>query len=85
MIKKNENSLNDKNILVRKELAEILTKEIDKMGKTQIELSKMLGITQPRVSDLIKLKIDKFSLDSLVNISDRLGYDIKFLINKKSG
>lgn len=85
MIKKNENSLNDKNILVRKELAEILTQEIEKMGKTQIELSKMLGITQPRVSDLIKLKIDKFSLDSLVNISDRLGYDIKFLINKKSG
>lgn len=85
MIKKNENSLNEKNILVRKELAEILTKEIEKMGKTQIELSKMLGITQPRVSDLIKLKIDKFSLDSLVNISDRLGYDIKFLINKKSG
>lgn len=83
MSKKNGNSLDEKNIEVRRELAIHLNEKISKMNKTQVELSKVLEITQPRVSDLIKLKIDKFSLDSLVNIADKLDYDVKFFLNKK--
>lgn len=80
MSKKNGNSLNEKNIEVRRELAIYLNEKISKMNKTQVELSKILEITQPRVSDLIKLKIEKFSLDALVNMAYKLGYDVQLFL-----
>lgn len=83
MSKKNGNSLNGKNIEVRKEIVVHLNEKISKMNKTQVELSKILEITQPRVSDLIKLKIEKFSLDALVNMAYKLGYDVQFFLKNK--
>lgn len=42
-------------------------------GLTQAEAAKAIGASQPRVSDLMKGKIDKFSLDFLVNALSSLG------------
>jgi len=42
-------------------------------GYTQQELRKMLGTSQPRVSDLLRGKMSKFSLDTLVVYAELLG------------
>jgi predicted XRE-type DNA-binding protein len=42
----------------------------------QTAKAKSLGITQPRLNDLLKGKIDKFSLDTLVNIADKSGLEV---------
>ena len=40
---------------------------------TQAKIATQLGMTQPRLNDLLKGKIDKFSLDMLVNIAAKAG------------
>ena len=40
---------------------------------TQTEKANRLGMTQPRLNDLLKGRIEKFSLDSLVNIAAKAG------------
>jgi len=40
----------------------------------QEEAAKRLGLTRPRLNDLLRGKIDKFSLDALVNIATAAGY-----------
>jgi predicted XRE-type DNA-binding protein len=46
-------------------------------GWTQTETAEQLGISQPRVSDLLNGKLSKFSLDALVNMLALLGGDIE--------
>lgn len=49
---------------------------IDK-GWKQAEAAEKLGLTQPRVSDLLNGKIDRFSIDLLMTCLYRLGYRFK--------
>lgn len=56
------------NMKARAELMRTMTEYIRNSGMTQAEAAKMLGVTQPRISDLMRGKIDAFSIDTLVNI-----------------
>lgn len=40
---------------------------------TQVQMAEMLGITQPRLNDLLKDRVDKFSLDALVSLAKKAG------------
>ncbi|MGL6338099.1 MAG: helix-turn-helix domain-containing protein [Waterburya sp.] len=51
---------------------------IEQQGWTQKEAAKRLGVTQPRISDLVNGKIDKFTLDVLFSMLDELGFKAKF-------
>jgi hypothetical protein len=42
-------------------------------GLTQAAAAKRLGLTQPRMNDLLRGRIDKFSLDTLMNLATRAG------------
>jgi predicted XRE-type DNA-binding protein len=42
----------------------------------------MLGVTQPRLNDLLKGRIDKFSLDALINHATKAGLDVKVEVSK---
>ena len=44
---------------------------------TQAEAAKILGISQSRVSDLIRGKWDKFSLDMLITLATRAGKKVE--------
>jgi predicted XRE-type DNA-binding protein len=44
---------------------------------TQAEAARRLGITQPRLNDLLRGKIDKFSLDTLVNLAAQAGLSVR--------
>ena len=50
---------------------------IGKWKLTQAEAAKRLGITQPRLNDLVRGRIDKFSLDALMNLAARAGLSVR--------
>ncbi len=56
------------NMKARAELMRAITEYIRSNGMTQAEAAKTLGVTQPRVSDLMRGKVDVFSIDTLVNM-----------------
>jgi predicted XRE-type DNA-binding protein len=50
-----------------------LSSYIEKHGLTQAQAADLLGVTQPRVSDLMRGKINLFSLDMLLNMATAAG------------
>jgi predicted XRE-type DNA-binding protein len=60
-------------MLMRADLMIELEKLIVAKGWTQAEAAKRMGITQPRVSKLMKRKWDEFSLDMLLTLATRIG------------
>lgn len=66
-------------MLMRTDLMIAIEKHIAAQGWTQAQAAKLMGITQPRVSKLLKRKWDDFSMDMLVTLATRLGlhYELK--------
>lgn len=56
------------NLRVRSQLLRAITRTVKAWELSQKDAAKRLGVTQPRLNDLLKGKIDKFSLDALVNM-----------------
>jgi predicted XRE-type DNA-binding protein len=50
-----------------------LSSYIKKQGLTQVQAAALLGVSQPRVSDLMRGKINLFSLDMLLNMATTAG------------
>jgi len=65
---------------IRSSLMIHLRKTIEAKGMKQAEAAKLLGVTQPRVSDLYKGKIHLFSIDTLVDMLARVGVHIKLVV-----
>jgi predicted XRE-type DNA-binding protein len=59
-----------------------LIAEIEKQGLTQAEAAKRMGITQPRVSDLMRGKLHLFSIDTLVALLSSLGLRVDLKVRK---
>lgn len=57
------------NMKVRSALMRSLQKRVKEWNVTQAEAARKLGINQPRLNDLLKGRIQKFSLDALVNMA----------------
>ncbi len=70
------------NLQMRAELMMKVETFVAKCKLTQKEAAKLLGLTQPRLNDLLKGKIDKFSLDALVNMLARAGMKVKLTVRK---
>lgn len=58
---------------MRAQLLMGLAQWLEKGRMTQAEAAKVLGVTQARVSDLKRGKIDRFSMDLLVRLAARAG------------
>lgn len=61
------------NLRLRSELMDQIEAVITEKGWTQAEAAKRCGVTQPRINDLLRGRISRFSLDALVNIASALG------------
>jgi predicted XRE-type DNA-binding protein len=48
---------------------------------SQSEAAKLLGVTQPRISDLMRGKIELFGLDTLVNMIGAAGLHVEMRIS----
>jgi len=68
------------NLKLRSQLMIEVDKALIEKQMTQQAAAKALGISQPRVSDLIRGKVDKFTIDMLVNILTKLGHKVTMRI-----
>ena len=62
---------------LRAELMVALRHLIQERKLTQKSAAKLFGVTQPRISDLVRGKIDLFSVDALVNMLARAGIRVQ--------
>ena len=70
------------NMRMRAQLMIEIERYVQKSGLSQAEAAKRLGITQPRLNDLLRGKIDKFSLDALVNMLNTVGRRVSMRVKK---
>ncbi len=68
------------NLKIRADLMIQLTRLIAARGLTQAAAARLLGVTQPRVSDLTRGKIDRFSVDSLIEMLGRAGARVSLVV-----
>ena len=61
------------NLRARAELMQQIAAFVKRQGWTQVEAASHCGVTQPRINDLVRGRVSRFSLDALVNISTALG------------
>ena len=71
------------NLSVRAQLTSTLKDLIEESGLSQRETAKLLGVKQPRIAELVGMKIQYFSIDTLLKYLDRLGRRISFVIERK--
>ena len=64
-------------LLIRSDLMIQLERTIREQKLTQVKAAKLLGVTQPRISDLLRGRIQLFSIDSLVDMLAKLGVSVK--------
>ena len=60
------------NLKVRSELMSQIAAFVRERGWTQVEAARRCGVTQPRLNDLLRGRLSRFSLDALVNIAAAL-------------
>ena len=68
------------NMKLRSALLTALKNHITRSEMNQAEAAKLFGVTQPRVSDLMRGKINLFGLDTLVNMATAAGLHIEMRI-----
>ena len=65
------------NLRARAELMRKIAAILQKQRWTQAEAAKRCGVTQPRINDLLRGRVSRFSLDALVNIATSLGRRVR--------
>jgi predicted XRE-type DNA-binding protein len=69
------------NMRLRSSLMIALENYIEQEGLSQTQAAKVFGVTQPRVSDLMRGKIHLFSLDTLVNMVASAGLHVELRVS----
>lgn len=64
------------NLRARAELMQKIAAIVKESGWTQAEAANHCGVTQPRMNDLLRGRVSRFSLDALVNIATALGRQV---------
>ena len=70
------------NMKLRSVLMTALKNHIARNEMSQVQAAKLLGVTQPRVSDLMRGKINLFGLDALVNMATAAGLHIEMQVRE---
>jgi len=70
------------NLTLRSDLMGQIEELIQESGWTQAEAAKRCGVTQPRINDLLRGRITRFSIDALVNIAAALGRKVKVSLDE---
>ena len=67
---------------LRSDLMIAVQEAVTAWGVTQAEAAKRLSVTQPRLNDLVRGRVDKFSLDALVDLAARAGLTLRMEITR---
>jgi len=65
------------NLRARAELMQKIAAIVKESGWTQAEAARHCGVTQPRMNDLLRGRVSRFSLDALVNLATALGRRVR--------
>jgi predicted XRE-type DNA-binding protein len=65
------------NLLIRTDLMIQIEQLIRRRKLTQAKAAKLFGVTQPRISDLVRGKIELFSIDALIMMLERAGAKVE--------
>jgi predicted XRE-type DNA-binding protein len=77
-----ESPADAENMKLRAKLMRAIIKHIEKAELSQAAAAKLMGVTQPRISDLVRGKIDLFSIDMLINMASAAGLQVDLKIAK---
>jgi predicted XRE-type DNA-binding protein len=72
------------NMKARASLMIAIQKTVAKWKLTQADAAKQLGVSQPRMNDLLRGRIDKFSLDALMILASAAGLRVEWRVKKKA-
>jgi len=62
---------------MRSNVLAVINATVRRWNMTQAQAARRLGVTQPRLNDLLNGKINKFSLDTLLTLATRAGLKVK--------
>ena len=65
------------NMTLRSDLMRAIRKEVQSWGGSQASSAARLGVSQPRLNDLLRNRINRFSLDALVTLASRAGLTVR--------
>ena len=68
------------NLRMRADLMHQIAEIIRAAGWKQADAAQRCGVTQPRINDLLRGRVSRFSLDTLVNIATALGRRVSFTL-----
>ena len=72
------------NLKIRSQLMIILSEHVRKEGLTQTQAAELFGVSQPRVSDLIRGKIERFTIDMLITMLSRTGRQVQVKVSSRA-
>jgi predicted XRE-type DNA-binding protein len=72
------------NLQLRSDLMIQLRKRLTTLDVTQAQAARLLDVSQPRVSDLLRGKIDRFSVDTLIKFLGKTGAEVRVTVRNKS-
>ena len=68
------------NMRLRSELVSAIRSAVERWNLTQAQAASRLGVTQPRLNDLLRGRVARFSLDALVGLAERAGLAVRMEI-----
>lgn len=77
------NEVETENIKIRAALMRAIEKYIEDNKLTQAAAAKLMGVYQPRISDLFQGKIDKFTIDMLVNMLAKAHVSVSLVVDDR--
>ena len=72
------------NLKIRTNLMIRISQLIETRRLTQAQAARLFEVTQPRISDLVRGKIDRFSIDTLVAMLSHAGVRVQVVVGRKS-
>jgi predicted XRE-type DNA-binding protein len=70
-------------LALRADVANAVIEEIRRRGLTQVAAAAECGVTQPRISDLMRGRLDLFSLDSLIALAAHLDLQASIRLRRR--
>jgi predicted XRE-type DNA-binding protein len=72
------------NLAIRSALMMAITRLIERRGMTQRQAAELFGVAQPRVSDVVRGKIELFTIDALVKMLSAAGVKVGVVVSRYS-
>ena len=69
--------------LAKADLAFEISRIIEERGLTQVEAAEIMGVDQPKVSALVRYRLDGFSMERLYRFLNALGTDVEIIVRPK--